>query len=549
MPDHPFGWWSLVPPVAAIVLAIATRRVVLSLAAGVLAGALILAGGNPLRAVPAMFEDHLWTNLIDESHLRVFVFTTLMGAMVGVIYRSGGMHGVVEKLAPLARNRRGGQLTTWLLGLVIFFDDYANTLLLGTTMRPLADRLRISREKLAYLVDSTAAPVSGLALISTWIAGEISYIEDGLAGLTFTESTDGFRLFVESIPYRFYVVWALLFVPLVALFGRDFGPMLAAERRSLRGETVTSNPASEDAASREREKPLPGRWWNAALPVAITIAVTLWLLTATGSAALEEEAAQQGADVERSIMTIIGSGDSYLALVYASLSGLAAAVLLARGEAILSWAEIRRAALEGARHMAPALAILWLAWSLSGVTKAEHLATGSFLGDLLREHVSLHWAPTMIFVLASIVAFCTGTSWGTMSILTPLVIQVMHAMLSAGGEPVDPHHPLFIGAVGSVLAGAIFGDHCSPISDTTVLSSMASGCHHVDHVRTQLPYAMIVAAASVLLGTVPLAFGLSVWLLLPIGLVALAISLLLIGRRAENGAPVSRIIRNGARNH
>jgi Na+/H+ antiporter NhaC len=536
-PDASYGWWSLLPPVAAIVLAIATRRVVLSLAVGVLTGAMILAGGNPGRAIPAMFEEHLWANLIDESHLRVFVFTTLMGAMVGVIHRSGGMHGIVEVLTPLARSRRGGQMTTWVLGLVIFFDDYANTLLLGTTMRPLTDRLRISREKLAYLVDTTAAPVSGLALISTWIAGEISYIEDGLAGLTFSQTTDGFRLFVESIPYRFYVIWALLFVPLVALFGRDFGPMLAAERRAVKGEPAKPNTSSLASAElMEQEKLIRGRWWNAALPIAVTVGVTLWLLAATGSAALDEEAALgKPAPAERSVMTIIGKGDSYLALVYGSLLGLVTAVVLARGEGMLSWADIRHAAFEGARHMAPALAILWLAWTLSGLTKPEHLATGSFLGGLLQEHVSLRWAPTMIFVLASIVAFCTGTSWGTMSILTPLVIQVVYAMLSRGGEPVDPHHPLMVGAVGSVLAGAIFGDHCSPISDTTVLSSMASDCPHVDHVRTQLPYALIVAAASILLGTIPLAFGVSVWLLLPVGFVALAISLRLFGRRAENG--------------
>jgi Na+/H+ antiporter NhaC len=536
MPEHPYGWWSLLPPVVAIVLAIATRRVVISLAVGVLSGALILAGGNLVVAVAAMFETHLWANLIDESHLRVFVFTALMGAMVGVIHRSGGMHGVVAALTPLARSRRGGQLITWVLGLVIFFDDYANTLLLGTTMRPLTDRLRISREKLAYLVDSTAAPVSGLALISTWIAGEISYIEDGLTGLTFAETTDGFRLFVESIPYRFYVIWALLFVPLIAIFGRDFGPMLAAERRAAGGQPAKPNVTSLTGASpAEQEKLVHGRWLNAALPIGVVVGVTLWLLVATGSAALEREAAASGLPaVDRSLMTIIGKGDSYLALVYASLLGLATAALLARGEAVLSWADIRHAAFEGARHMAPALAILWLAWTLSAITKAEHLATGGFVGGLLQEHVSLRWAPTMIFVLASTVAFCTGTSWGTMSILTPLVIQVVHAMLSAGGEPVDPHHPLFVGAIGSVLAGAIFGDHCSPISDTTVLSSMSSDCNHVDHVRTQLPYALLVAAASIVFGTVPLAFGASIWVLLPLGIAALAVLLLLLGRRVEH---------------
>jgi Na+/H+ antiporter NhaC len=532
MPEHPFGWWSLAPPVTAIVLAIATRRVIPSLAIGVLAGALLLAGGDPRVAIPEMFEEHLWENLIEESHLRVFVFTTLMGAMVGVIHRSGGMHGVVNALAPLARRRRGGQFITWVLGLVVFFDDYANTLLLGTTLRPLADRLRISREKLAYLVDSTAAPVSGLAIISTWIAGELSYIEEGISGLPFAEATDPFTLFVQSIPYRFYVLWALLFVPVVALLGRDFGPMLSAERRALAGSAAKRNArptAMPDAAA---EVATPGRWWNAVVPILLTIGVTLWLLIATGMAAL---AADPDAELgERTWIMVMGSGDSYLAFVYGSLAGFVAAVLLARGQAILSWEQIGGSAAEGARHMAPALAILWLAWTLSGMTDEKYLDAGQFLGARLQETVSLPLAPTMVFVLASLVAFCTGTSWGTMSILTPLVIQAVYAMLAVAGEPVSPHHPLFLGSVGSVLAGAIFGDHCSPISDTTVLSSQASGCNHIDHVRTQMPYALLVGAAAILLGTLPLGLGASVWILLPIGITALAAALLVLGRHPES---------------
>jgi Na+/H+ antiporter NhaC len=226
----------LLPPLAAILLAITTRRVVFSLGSGVFLGALILAGGNPLLAVTTMLEDHLWTSLIDPGHLRVFAFTALMGAMVGVIHRSGGMTGVVYLLAPWARGRRSGQLTTWLLGLVVFFDDYANTLLLGTTLRPLADRLKISREKLAYLVDSTAAPVAGLALVSTWVAGEIGFIRAGFADLgDGVAEADAFRIFVATIPYRFYVLWALMLVPLVALLGRDIGPMWQAEQRASGG--------------------------------------------------------------------------------------------------------------------------------------------------------------------------------------------------------------------------------------------------------------------------------------------------------------------------
>lgn len=216
-----YGWWSLVPPLLAISLAILTRRVVASLLCGAAIGALILkdwsANWNPLTALEALCEVHLWASLCDSQHIRVFVFTALMGAMIGVIQRSGGLRGVVGLLVPWARTRRTGQLLTWMLGLLIFIDDYANSLLLGSTMRPLADQLRISREKLAYLVDSTAAPVAGVALISTWVAGEIGYIQAGFDSLDLRAgAVDSFAVFVATIPYRFYVLFSLLFVPLVA---------------------------------------------------------------------------------------------------------------------------------------------------------------------------------------------------------------------------------------------------------------------------------------------------------------------------------------------
>ena len=233
MPPHPYGWLSLLPPVAAIALAIVTRRAFTSLIAGIFVGALITKGGNPFMAAYDTAEVHLWATFIEPGKLRVFSFTLLMGAMIGVICRNGGMQGFIRLIAPLASTRRRGQLTTWLLGLLIFFDDYANTMLLGGALRPVCDRLKISREKLAYLVDSTAAPVAGLSLLSTWVAVEIDYVKEGLAML---EGTDlrAFDLFVASIPYRFYILLSLVLIPVLAITGRDYGPMLTAERRRLR---------------------------------------------------------------------------------------------------------------------------------------------------------------------------------------------------------------------------------------------------------------------------------------------------------------------------
>jgi Na+/H+ antiporter NhaC len=549
--EHPYGPLSLLPPLAAIVLAIVTRRVVFSLCSGVFLGALILSGGNPWRAVAAMLEDHLWTSLTDPAHLRVFAFTALMGAMVGVVHRSGGMLGVVQLLAPWARGRRSGQIVTWLLGLAVFFDDYANTLLLGTTLRPLADRLGISREKLAYLADSTAAPVAGLALVSTWVAGEIGFIQAGFAGLdTGAGEVDAFRIFVATIPYRFYVLWALMLVPLVALLGRDIGSMWHAERRALAERRQRDESPADRAQSVHAD--VPPRWHNAVLPVLVVIGVTGWLLVATGRQSLigetREPSAESGAatvpaeqvdppaPANRPVpgwLDSFAAGDSYLALLYGSLAGLVTAVLWVRWQGTVPWDELRAAGLGGARQMLPALIVLWLAWALSAMTDQDRLGTAVYLGQLLEGRISAPWLPTAVFVLSSLVAFSTGTSWGTMGILMPLVIRVAWQVLSADGRPDAIHDPLLLATIGSVLAGAIFGDHCSPLSDTTILSSHASGCGHVEHVRTQLPYAMLAGGVAILLGTLPVGFGANPWLMPPLAAAALVIGLFWFGRRVD----------------
>ncbi len=528
MPDHPYGPLSLLPPLVAIVLAIATRRVVIPLLLGVFAGALILEGWQPHLAVAALFENHLWPSLAAEGHLRVFTFTLLMGATVGVIHASGGMHGVVNVLAPLARNRRSGQLTTWALGLIVFFDDYANTLLLGGTMRPLADRLKISREKLAYLVDSTAAPVAGLALVSTWVAVEVGYINEGFAELpSGGVQVDGFSIFIASIPYRFYVLWALALVALVAVMRRDYGPMLTAERRA---QDDSDHPAKDALPSRaDPDNAVPQRWHNAVVPIAVVIAVTFCLLVATGA---KKVAANPS--IEPNFFNYFANGDSYVALVYGSLSGLLVAIGWIGTQRIMSRSQIQAAAFNGARQMLGALVILWLAWALSAMTREGDgcLKTGIYVSELLEHRVAAAWLPTIAFVLSSLVAFATGTSYGTMGILMPLVIRVTYRLL-AGDAPSSPvaEDPIMIASIGGVLAGAIFGDHCSPISDTTILSSQASGCDHVEHVRTQLPYALLVGVVAVLFGTLPVGFGVSVWLLMPLGIIALATILRFLGKR------------------
>lgn len=489
-----------------------------------------MSGGDPIRAVPELLEGHLWKNLAEPDHLRIFAFTMLMGGMVSVIHATGGMRGLVAAISPLAQGRRGGQLISWLLGLIIFFDDYANCLLLGNTLRPLTDRLKISREKLSFLVDSTAAPVSGLAIVSTWVATEIGLIAAGYEQvLPAGTPIDAMGVFIETIPYRFYVVLMLAWIPFIALLNRDFGPMLEAERAAARGESRVAHPQSVDEASGIATG-IVRHWGYAVVPVGVMIAVTAWLLIASGARSLEADPWQLA-----NWFQYFSKGNSYVALVYASLAGLGSVVLLAWGSRALTWDEVCESSFRGATHVVSALTILWLAWCLSEITKDQHLATGKYLADLLSDRLSPMMLPTVIFLLSSIISFATGTSWGTMGIMMPITIPVTFRLLGGGGgaEAVDLHDPILIASIGSVLAGSIFGDHCSPISDTTVLSSQSSSCHHLAHVWTQLPYSLLVAVASVVFGTLPVAYGAPVYVMLPLALGMLVAFLFFVGKRVE----------------
>lgn len=556
MEPHPYGWLSLLPPLVAIVLAIVTRKAAVSLVMGIFCGALLTTGGNFFEAVYDTCEVHLWPTFTDPGKLRVFSFTLLMGAMIGVICRCGGMQGFIRLISPLAKTRCGGQLVTWLLGLLIFFDDYANTILLGSTLRPLCDRLKISREKLAYLVDSTAAPVAGLSLLSTWVAVEIEYVREGIETLGAATDWKAIDLFVFSIPYRFYVLASLVLIPMIALSGRDFGPMLRAERRRLRESYKSSDdPAALlDEVSRE----MPTRWYNAVLPIVVTLGVVMWLLYSTGLEVLSVTRP----DIDPELRDILGAANSSLSLQYGALAGLVLALLLARIQRLVAWPQLLQAAGQGARIVLPAIAILWSASALSRMTgsrsvegaptvatyefKDHRLYTGDFLAQsfLASEDSGVDSAdrtpgikakllPTIVFLLAAFLSFATGTSFGTMGIMLPIVVTLTHALLSAEGAMVAATNPLVLASVGSVLAGAVFGDHCSPISDTTILSSQSCACDHVAHVVTQLPYALLVAAVSVIFGTLPLGWGVSVWLLLPLQAVALFALLAIAGQKVE----------------
>jgi Na+/H+ antiporter NhaC len=505
------SWWSLLPPIVAISLALAFRDVVVSLFVGVWLGATLVADGNAVSGFFRVIDTYARDALTDSDKMSIILFSILLGGMVGVMSRSGGTHGVVKALEPYATTPRRAQVVTWLMGVAIFFDDYSNTLIVGNTMRPVTDRHRVSREKLAYLVDSTAAPVACVALVSTWIGYQVSLVGDALekAG----SDLNPFGVFLASIPFAFYPIFGLVITFVVAVSGRDWGPMLAAERRARAGELVaaTSQPLADyESTGLAPDDDTPKRWWNAAVPVALVIGSTLVGLYITGRESLLADGA-----TGMSLSRIIGASDPFTVLLWASLVGLTAAIVLAVGQRALDLRQSLEAMVNGFKSMLMAFVVLTLAWSLGQV--CTDLGTAAYIKGAVGPHVPPGLIPVAIFLVAAAVSFSTGTSWGTMAILTPLAVPLVLDSVAA-----DP--AILAATVAAILGGAVFGDHCSPISDTTILSSMASSCDHVDHVRTQLPYALLGAGLSIFIGYLPEAFvGISPWILLGVGFVVIAL--------------------------
>jgi Na+/H+ antiporter NhaC len=534
------GWLSLLPPLVAIALALLTREVILSLFAGIWLAALLLVGYNPVSATTMSLDTFILEPLTDSDHIAIILFSLMLGGMVGVVSRSGGAQGIVEVLRPFATTRRRGQFFAWLSGLIIFFDDYANTLIRGNTMRPMTDELRISREKLSYIVDSVAAPIAVIAPISTWVGFEISRIGDSLRASA-EQATDPavqaallagaenpFNVFLHSIPYLFYPIFAMSLVLMIAITGREFGPMRKAELRALSGGGVYRPGATlasdVDAVLGSAGEGVPHRWYNALIPIVAVVAVALVSLYYTGFQALE------GADP--TIRNIIGEADPFRSLLWAAFTGGLVAMALAVAQRLLSVRAALEAWVGGMRAMLLAIIILVLAWGLGAATSA--LGTGNYLAALLGDTLPLWSLPVLVFIIAAATAFATGTSWGTMAILFPVVVPLAVAMGAGVGFAGGEDYTILLGAISSIMAGAVFGDHASPISDTTVISSMASACDHIDHVRTQLPYALMAAGVAMVAGDLPT----SIWGVHPvvsivIGLVLIYAILRIFGRPVE----------------
>jgi Na+/H+ antiporter NhaC len=565
------GRGALLPPLLAVIVALTLRRTLLALFVGIYAGVVLLAAGDgaaamaPLRGLVDLFGVYLVGEVLDTFRIELIGFVVALIAMVGVMSRAGGVRGLLERLLDFAHTVRSSLLITYGMGLLIFFDDYANCMLVGSTMRPLTDRLRVSREKLAYVVDSTAAPVAGISLVSTWIAFQVSVYSAQLPEVGITDS--GYVVFLQTLPFRFYSLLTLLFVGLVIATGRDFGPMARAEARArVDGQLLRAGgrpPISDDLARIEPAPGMPLDWRVAVVPLALTLGVTIVrmgidggarelavrdpaaLLTLEGATGVLLAGSGAGAILTGAIAGLLcasfmvgsnaarGSIAAGLALGAAGFAPLrphaeplvgpdaagyvAALALFTIGAGLagllfartrpatarvhLSFAELRSAGIASAGTLVFAVVLLFEAWMIGAVCR--DLSTADYLVALLSGALPPVALPLLLFGAASLVAFATGSSWSTMSILLPNVVGLAASLGTESALGVAGMVALCISAV---LEGAIFGDHCSPISDTTVLSSMASASDHIDHVRTQAPYALVVAGAAVLCGYLPLLF-------------------------------------------
>ncbi len=504
---------SILPPLIAILLAFLLRSVIPALFVGLVVGAWAVNGLTAYGAFTGFFETvtiYIVNTAIDPNHMAIMAFTFMIGGMVGVISRNGGMVGIVDRIMPFASTPRRGQGVVAPLGLAIFFDDYANTMIVGNATRPMSDKLHISREKLAYLVDSTAAPVSTIAVITTWIGFQVGLIDSAIKGIDGIDQTP-YMLFLNSIPYSFYPFLAIFFVFLVIYTGKDFGPMYNAEMRARQTGEVkrVSAVQSTDKSGDEfyHKDAIPCRAINAVLPIVTMVPTVVIGLFISGEG--------------ETITDIIGSADAYSVLIWASLLGSLMAVALSLGQRLLTLDETVDAWLAGARFMMTGLVLLVLAWAIADV--AAVLQTAPYLITVLGESLSPYTLPAVVFLLAAATAFASGSSWGVMAILMPLVIPLCWAVLQANGVADAEHMHILYSCIACVLTGAVWADHCSPISDTTVLSSLATGCDHMDHVRTQLPYAFIGGVVAVLVGVLPAGFGLPWYLLLPVAVITLVV--------------------------
>lgn len=493
-------FWALVPPVVAIGLALITKEVYSSLFIGVLMGGILYSGFSFEGTITHIFEDGMINVLSDSYNVGILIFLVILGTMVCLMNRAGGSAAFGQFAADHIKGRVGAELVTILLGCLIFIDDYFNCLTVGSVMRPVTDKFKVSRAKLAYLIDATAAPICIIAPISSWAAAVTGFVE----------GEDGFSIFVRAIPYNFYAILTIVMMIGMVLLRTEFGSMKFHEKNALKGDLYTT-PGRPYDTEKQPEVSVRGTVLDLLIPIISLIICCMVGMLYTGGFFSGED-----------FVTAFSQSDASLGLTMGSFFGLLITIGLYQVRRVLKFSECMACIPEGFKSMVPAIMILSFAWTLKAMT--DSLGADVYVATVVASSARslLNFLPAIIFVVGCFLAFATGTSWGTFGILIPIVVAVFE----------NSNPDLMIISISACMAGAVCGDHCSPISDTTIMASAGAQCEHVNHVTTQLPYAVTAAAVS-FVSYIIAGFVQSAWIALPIAIALMVATMFVI--RAVNG--------------
>ena len=492
------SFWSLVPPIIAILLALITKEVYSSLFIGILAGGVIYSGFNFETTVVHVFKEGFIDTVADSYNIGIIIFLVLLGALVSMMNKTGGSAAFGRWATKHIKTRLGAQLATIALGVLIFIDDYFNCLTVGSVMRPVTDKQNISRAKLAYLIDATAAPICIIAPISSWAAAVAGFAKGAGA-------ESGMSLFIQAIPFNFYALLTIVMMIFISVAKFDYGPMKKVEANAIGGNIFT---AGEEYANEKEEVNEKGKLWDLVIPVIMLIVCCVIGMIYSGGFFTE------GEDGYRNFITSFSNSDASVGLVYGSFVAIILSVIYFLCRRVISFKNCMEAIPEGFKAMVPAILILVCAWTLKSMT--DSLGAKVFISQLIEGSAGGFklFLPAIIFLIAVGLSFATGTSWGTFGILIPIVLSVFSG--SSGN--------ITIIAVSACMAGAVCGDHCSPISDTTIMASAGAQCNHINHVSTQLPYALTVAGVS-FVSYILAGFIQNAWIVLPISIVLMIATL------------------------
>ena len=531
-----YKWFTIIPPLVAIILAFITKNVVISLFIGTLTGCFMtqFTQYGFFQAIIHSFLDFVQralNALADPWNAGIILQVLVIGGVIELISKMGGARAIAEELAKKAKTPRSTQFVTWILGIIVFFDDYANALIVGPIMKPVADKMKVSRERLSFIIDATAAPIAGLAIISTWIGLEVSLISDGFQKIGV--KADGFGVFLQTIPYRFYNILIIVFVITTIVSLREFGPMRKAEIKARRGEQILKDIKLDEQIEQEIQvkKGVKLSIWNAIIPIGTLVIGALISFYYSGYTSImsgDNESIKQIFSESlfsfRAIREAFSNADASVALFQSALLASIVAIALGVFKKIFTISEAIDVWINGMKGLLITGVILILAWSLGGVI--GDLGTADFLVSKLSGSVPAFLLPSIIFIFGAIISFSTGTAYGTMTILMPLAIPLSYA--------INSDMSYIIVSTSAVLTGAIFGDHCSPISDTTILSSMGAGCGHIEHVKTQMWYALFIGLLTIIFGYIPAGFGIPIYIVLPISILAVILCTYFIGKPVED---------------